>query len=146
MARSAFDASDFVSILGQHFVKHERQTLLNIPGSSVSYDRVTLGRLGCPHPAAALRLNRVFQELRIRTLEGLAREIHTIGNFKGLGVTAYFVVLAILREHGYDAEKLHGEDVTVSTLKSRANKASRKRATKRPRRAGPPSEAADAGA
>lgn len=143
MARStSVDPSEYTTILGSTFVKREHTPLLQI--GSLAWDRWALGRLGCAHPVAALRLNRVVQELRIRTIEGLAREIHTIGNYKGLGVTAYWTVLAILREQGFDPDAVHGESVTFSTLKTRAIKATRRRATKRPRRAGPPSESAEA--
>jgi hypothetical protein len=143
MARSDLtDPADFVSILGQTFVKREHTPLLKI--GALTWDRWALGRLGCPHPVAALRLNRVVQELGIRTIPGLARAIHEVGNFKGCGTTVYYTVLAILREHGIDAEAAHGEPVTFSTLKTRATKAARKRPAKRPRQAGPPSEAAGA--
>jgi hypothetical protein len=138
------DPSDYVSIFGTTFVKREHQAVVQI--GAQTWDRRELGLYGCAHPTAALKLNRVIQELRIRTLDGLAREIHTVGNYKGCGVTVYFTALAILRAEGYDPEDLHGDKVTFSTLKTRATKASRKRANKKPRRASPPSEAADAGA
>ena len=137
------DPNDFIAILGASLGKKDHLPLVQI--GNITYDRRTLGLIGVSHPVAALRLNRVLQELRIRTLDGLYKPIHEIGNYKGCGVTVYYTVLAILREQGYDPEKAHGEDVTVSTLKTRAMKAAKKRPTKRPRRAGPPSETADAG-
>jgi hypothetical protein len=137
---ASIDPATYVSILGATFVKRSHLPLLQI--GSLTWDRWALGRLGVPHPMAAAKLNQVIQELRIRSIEGLANALHEIGNYKGCGVTVYFACLAILREQGYDPEKLHGEDVTYSTLKTRATKAAKKRPAKRPRRAGPPSEAA----
>lgn len=144
MARRMFNDPDSLQhILGSNYVKREHQPLIAI-GTDFSLDRIALGRLGVNHPAAALRLNRVIQELRIRTMDGFARAIHEIGNFKGLGLCSYHTALTILASAGYDPDNLHGEKVTYTTLKTRAMKASRKRPAKRPRRAGPPSEAAGA--
>lgn len=135
------DPAKHAHILGINYAKREHAPILKI--GNLEWDRWALGRLGCPHPTAAARLNRVVQELRIRTLAGLADQIHEVGNFKGLGLAAYHTLLAILGEYGYDIDDVHGEAVTFSTLKSRAMLATRKRRTKKPRRAGPPSEAAE---
>jgi hypothetical protein len=139
MARAfVADPTHLTAILGTTFAKHEHIPILTI--GEWHYDRWALGRLGCPHAMAASRLHRVCQELRIRTLEGLAREIHTIGAYKGLGVTAYYIALAILAEHGFDPVEVHNDPVTFATLKTRATK-TQKRSTRKPRRAGPPSDA-----
>lgn len=140
------DPGDYVAIVGQSFLKHERAPLLQI--GTRTWSRWSLGRLGCPHPMAAAALNRVMRELRITSLHGLAAKIHDVGNYKGLGVTAYWVVLAILREAGFNVEEVHGESVGYETLKQRARKVAQKDALARiprhrRRRAGPPSDAAE---
>lgn len=134
------DPGDYQEIVGATFVKHERLPILSI-GQHV-WTRWTLGRLGVPHPVAAAALNRVVQELGITTIAGLARHAHVIGQYKGLGVTAYWTMLAILRSHGYDVKEVHGEDVTYTTIKARARKAQKAQRKRKPRRAGPPSESA----
>src|SRR5262245_37653896 len=85
--------ADYVGIVGQSFVRYEQRPLLVI--GKHSWDRWSLGRLGCPHPKAAAALNRVQQHLDIRAMADLASRAHDIGNFKGMGVTAYWTVLAI---------------------------------------------------
>ena len=140
---TAINPTDLIPILGTNWVKRERLPLLQI--GNQTFDRLELAAFGCTHPTAALKLNRIIQELRIRSLDSLAKQIHEVGNFRGVGATTYFVILALLRAYGYAIEKVHGDTVTFFTLKSRAMKAARKRPAKRPRRAGPPSEAADAG-
>lgn len=141
MARfTKIDPQEFIAIVGSTFVKAERAPLLVI--GALAWNRWSLGRLGCPHPSAAAAVNRVVQELRIRSIADLAKHVHEIGRYKGLGVTAFFVVLAILREHGYDVKEVYGEDVTYATLKQRARKAQKDQRRRKPRRAGPPSDAA----
>ena len=122
---TAVNPGDYIAIVGQSFVKHERAPLLVI--GKHQWDRWTLGRLGCPHPKAAAALNRVVQSLRITTLAALAEHAREIGGFKGMGVTAYWTVLAILREHGYDVVDVHHDDHTFSTLKRRAVQRHRQR-------------------
>lgn len=141
--RSTVNPGDFVGIVGQTFVKREYAPLLTI--GKHSWTRYSLGRLGVPHPMAASHLNRVIQELRITTLGGLAEHARELGAFKGLGVTAYWCVLAILREAGYNVEEVHGEDVTYDTLKQRLKREQQRRQPRlrKARRAGPPSESAD---
>jgi hypothetical protein len=90
---------------------------------------------------AAAALNRVVQQLDIRTLADLAANVHRIGNYKGLGVTAYWTVLAILREAGYDVAQVHEEPVTYLTMKARARRVQQRHKPPKKRRAGPPSEA-----
>lgn len=133
---------DYADILGSTFVRHERAAILQI--GRRTWDRWTLGRLGCPHPKAAAALNRVLREMRIVSLAGLAKHAQEIGNYKGLGVTAYFLVLAILKDGGYEVRDVHPEHVTYFTVKARAQKAAAKSRPRKPRRAGPPSESASA--
>jgi len=110
-----------VGILGQTFVKHERQALLVI--GHMQWDRWALGRLGCPHPMAASKLNRVVQQLGIRNLSDLAARAHEIGTYKGIGVTTYWLILAILEHEGYEVQKVHGEDEgSYHAMKARAIK------------------------
>jgi hypothetical protein len=135
------DPQSYIKIVGSTFVKKEHVPVLQI--GSMTWDRWQLGKLGIPHPAAAAKLNRVIQELRIRSLDALAKEAQTIGNYKGLGVTCYYTILAILEQAGYDPEKVHGESTTYLSVKSRALKNARANRKRKPRRAGPPSEAAE---
>lgn len=136
-----FAPKDFAGIVGATFAKHEHMPILQI--GSRGYNRWDLGRLGCPHPTAAANVNRVLQQLRIHSLKSLAANVQTLGNFKGLGVTAYWLVLAILGDAGYSIEEVHGESVTYSTLKSRALRTLAKQPKARKRRAGPPSDSSD---
>jgi hypothetical protein len=143
--KGAHNPLDYVGILGKTFVTNEHGTLLEI--GPQKYTRWTLGRLGCPHPMAAIKLNRVCRELGVRTLAQLAKAAPQIGKYKGLGVTVYWIVLAILDEAGYDPVTVHGDEVTYSTMKSRAMKAEKgKQPRLRKRHAGPPSESAEANA
>jgi hypothetical protein len=121
--------ADFVSIIGQTFVKSERRPLLTI--GNRHWDRWSLGRLGVAHPVAAANVNRVVHTLGITTVAQLATRLQEVGTYIGMGVTAYFVCLAILREAGYQPEAAHGLDVTYNTMKIRAMKQAEK---DRPRR------------
>jgi FXSXX-COOH protein len=136
---SPVDPADYVSIVGTTFAKHEHAPVLAF--GRHAWTRLDLGRLGVPHTVAAAQLNRVCAELRITTIAGLAEHAAEVGRYKGCGVTTYWLVLAILRSHGYDVKAVHGEEVTYVTLKQRARKAIKERKRK-PRRAGPPSESA----
>jgi hypothetical protein len=114
------DPGDYVRIVGQSFLRHERQPILAI--GNRSWNRWTLGRLGCPHPKAAAALNRMVQQLDIGSLSELATRAAEIGTYKGLGVTAYWTLLAILREAGYDVEAVHHSEVSYATVKARARR------------------------
>lgn len=143
--KGAHNPVDYVGILGKTFVTNEHGTLLEI--GSLRYNRWSLGRLGCPHPSAAIKLNRVCRDLGVKTIAQLAKAAPQIGRYKGLGVTCYWVVLAILDEAGYDPVDVHGgeESPTYATMKRKAlmvDKAKNPRLRKR--RAGPPSESAEA--
>lgn len=118
--RSIVNPAHYVAIVGQTFVKRERQPILQIGGQT--WDRWSLGRLGCPHPKAAAELNRVIAQLQITSLGQLADRAHEIGAYKGIGVTAYYTILAILREAGYDGISVHGSDITFATEKRQSRK------------------------
>lgn len=116
--RTFVDPNGYVQIVGRAFARQEHAPLLII-GDRV-WNRWSLGRLGCPHPVAAANLNRVIQQMKIQTLADLAARAHEIGTFKGLGVTAYWTVLAILRDAGFNVKTVHGTDVSYATVKQRA--------------------------
>lgn len=140
--KGAHNPVDYVGILGKTFVTNEHGTLLEI--GALRYNRWSLGRLGCPHPSAAIKLNRVCKDLGVKTLAQLAKAAPQIGRYKGLGVTCYWVVLAILDEAGYDPETVHGDEVTYATMKRKALRADQQRNPRlRKRRAGPPSESVE---
>jgi hypothetical protein len=116
------DPADYASIVGQTFVKHEHAPVLTI--GSLTWNRYTLGRLGCPHPVAAARLNKVVQQLEITSLSDLATRAQEIGAYEGCGVTVYWTVIAMLRNAGYKVEEVHGTDVTFQTMQKRERKLS----------------------
>ena len=126
------DPGDYTGIVGQTFAKHERQPLLVI--GKHQWNRWTLGRLGCPHPVAAATVNRIIQQLNISTVGELADRAQEIGTFKGCGVTAYWTVLAILRDAGYDVHKVHHETVTYHTVKQRAVREAQREEPRRTRK------------
>jgi hypothetical protein len=129
------DSADYARIVGQTFVKHEHAPVLTI--GSLTWNRFSLGRLGCPHPVAAARLNKAVQQLSITSLSDLATHAQEIGTYAGCGVTTYWTVIAILRNAGYKIEEVHGQDVTFHTMQRRERKRSagqkstRKRSTKK---------------
>jgi len=131
--RSYVDPNQFERILGKGFGSNDHQPVLVI--GKHQWNRWTLGRLGCPHPVAAANLNRVVKQLGIESLNDLATRAHEIGVFKGLGRMAYFTILAILHEHGWDVDDVHGADeVTYGTLKQRALKEEQTDSRKRRKR------------
>jgi len=121
--RVFINPTDYAHIVGQTFAKREHQPVLTI--GSHHWDRWMLGRLGCPHPVAASNLNRIIQQLEITSLAELATRIHEVGTFKGMGHTAYWTCLSILREGGWEPNAVHDSPVTFSALKARALKAER---------------------
>jgi len=130
----------WTDILGVTFAKREHIMILNI--GTLHWDRWHLGRLGCPHPVAAQTLNRVCAEMRITSLASLKDHIREIGNYKGIGTTAYALALAILGEHGYNLTKVHNEERSYITIKNRARRVAQlpRQRKRKPRRAGPPSD------
>jgi hypothetical protein len=127
-----FRPDDYAKIMGATFIKHEHQPLLTI--GSLHFDRWHLGSIGCPHPVAAIRLNRVIQTLKITSLSELAARIDEVRVYGGLGITAYAVVLTILQEAGYEPLLVHSSDVTYGALKTRALKLAEKDSPRRRRR------------
>ena len=140
-SRPPVDPNDFTGIIGSSFAKREHSPILMI--GKRGYNRWQLGRLGCPHPMAAAHVNRVLQQLRISSLQSLADHAQELGNYKGLGVTAYWLVLAILSDAGFNIEEVHGDTVTYDTVKRRALRTLAKQPKPRKRRAGPPSQSSD---
>jgi hypothetical protein len=126
------DPDEHIRVIGKTFARHERLPLLVI-GNRV-WNRWDLGRMGCPHPVAAATLNRVIDQLKIRTLEELADRAQEIGTYKGCGITAYWTVLAILRSAGYKVNDIHHVDVTYDTVKKRAIREQQKDSPTRKRR------------
>jgi hypothetical protein len=112
------DPEDVVQIVGQTFVRHEYQPVLAI--GKLTWSRLDLARANCPHPKAGAALTRICQQLGITTLQQLADRAPELGTYKGLGVTAYYTVLGILKQAGFPAAQVHGQDVSFSTLKQRA--------------------------
>jgi hypothetical protein len=126
------DPAAHIQILGKGFATRDHAPVLVI--GKYSWNRWSLGRLGCPHPVAAANLNRVVQQLGITTLNNLADRAHEIGTFTGLGVTAYWTVLAILESAGYDVQRVHAADVTYHTMKAQdVRRQAAARTTKRKR-------------
>jgi hypothetical protein len=131
------DPADYLGIVGRTFANAEHQPVLAIG----QYVRT---RADCPHSKAAAALNRFCLEHRITTIRSLARQVHLITGYRGMGLTCYWFALSILKEHGYDLQTVHGAPTTYLTLKRKALKALKKsrRDVRRPRRAGPPSDSA----
>lgn len=142
MRVTPIDPNDYVAVVGRTFAVREHVPILVL--GRHSWNRLQLARLGVPHIVAAANLHRVCRELRITTIAGLAAHAQEIGRYKGCGVTCYWLVLAILRAHGYSVTEVHGEPVTYTTIKQRARKAQNNQRRRAPRRAGPPSESAAA--
>jgi hypothetical protein len=115
---STIDPQEVVRIVGQTFVKHEYQPVLAI--GKLTWSRLDLAQVNCPHPKAAAAITRICQQLGITTLQQLADRAPEIGTYKGLGVTAYYTVLGILKKAGFPTAQVHGEDVSFLTLKHRA--------------------------
>jgi len=116
--------SDYRQIFGLTFCRYEHRALIVVGKGKDAreFSRWELGLLGVPHAQAATSLNRVIQHLRIRSMDDLASQAHTLGNWKGLGVTAYAVLLAILKSAGYDVQQVHETDVSYQAMKRRAMK------------------------
>jgi hypothetical protein len=85
-----------------------------------SWSKWDLGRIGCPHPAAATRVARMIAQLRIRTAKDFFARAHEFGGFKSMGVTCYWTVLALARDLGADIEVIHGDHRTFATIHRKA--------------------------
>ena len=133
---NGLDVAAYQPILGSTFVKASQRPILVI--GDRSWSRYDLARLGAPHPAAAATLHRLVQQLGIAKLADLPSYLAEIGLYKGVGITAYWVALALLRSAGHDPAKLHaaatGADTTFSTWQHHTRVRETTRDTKRSRR------------
>jgi hypothetical protein len=105
---SAIDPRSYQQIVGATFANHDHRPLIVI--GDRQWNRWELGRLGCPHPAAAVRVNRVIKTLQIKTTKEFIALAPTFGEYKDLGVTSYWVVLALVHDLGERIEDFHGKD------------------------------------
>lgn len=94
-------------IVGATFAKAEKRPIVVL--GKRQWNKWELGRLGCPHPSAAAKVNAMIQALGIKTPAEFVNRAQEFGGFKGLGVTAYWVALAIAQECGGDIDEVHGE-------------------------------------
>jgi hypothetical protein len=114
------DPASYQKIVGATFAKAEHKALIVI--GKRSWSKLDLGRILCPHPMAARRVQMAIQQLEIKTPAQFIDRAHEFGRLKSLGVTAYWTVLAICRDLGADIEEVHGEDVSFNSIHSRALK------------------------
>jgi len=136
-----FDPKAYTSILGSTFANKDHEALVVI--GDRSWTRWQLGRIGCPHPSAAVRINRVIKTLRIKNTEEFIERASEFGRFTDIGVTCYATVLALVADCGADVEKVHGEDRSFNAIHSSALKALRP--TKADKKTRGPSENATPG-
>ena len=129
----SIDPSAYQKIVGATFVKTEHRAIVSI--GKRSWSKWDLGRIGCPHPSAAVRVQQVIQQLDIRTEKQFLDHAHEFGRYRNLGVTSYWTVLALARDLGADIEAVHGEEVSFHAIHRRALKtgAANGRARKRRR-------------
>ena len=115
------DPQAYTQILGSTFSKAEHRSLITI--GNRSWSKWELGRLGCPHPAAATRVARMIVQLDITTTKEFLARAHEFGGFKGMGVTTYWTVLALAKDLGAEIEAVHGDNRSFHTIHSKALKA-----------------------
>jgi hypothetical protein len=120
-AQTTVDPLAYQSILGSTFAKHDHQPLITI--GPRSWTRWQLGRLGAPHPSAANKVQRVIQTLRIKTVEDFVARASEFGHFQTIGVTCYWVVLALVADCGGDIVEAHGAEKSFGAVHSAALKA-----------------------
>lgn len=118
---TTLDPLAYSGILGSTFANHDHQPLITI--GSRSWTRWQLGRLGCPHPAAATRIQRVLETLQIKTPAEFVKRASEFGRFEKVGVTCYWVVLALVADCGGDIETAHGEEKSFGAVHSAALRA-----------------------
>lgn len=123
------DPQAYTQILGATFSKLEHRPLITI--GNRSWSKWELGRIGCPHPAAATRVARMIQQLEIKTVKEFLDRAHEFGGFKTMGVTCYWTVLALAKDCGAEIEAVHGSDSSFQSIHSKALKAEQ---TPKPRR------------
>ena len=107
-ATRAIDPRAYQQIVGATFANYDHRPLIVI--GNRQWNRWHLGRLGCPHAAAAARVNRIIKTLDIKTTKEFIALAPTFREYKDVGVTSYWVVLALLHDLGEDIEEAHGED------------------------------------
>lgn len=126
------DAEAYTQIVGSTFAKAEHRAVITI--GNRSWSKWELGRIGCPHPAAATRVARMIQQLEIRTAKEFLDRAHEFGSFKSMGVTCYWTVLALARDLGADIETVHGSDKSFLSIHRHVLKQSDDRKSRRRRR------------
>jgi len=114
------DPQAYQKILGSTFGKAEHRALITI--GNRSWSKWDLGRLGCPHPAAATKVARMIAQLEIKTAKEFLDRAHEFGGFKTMGVTCYWTVLSLARDLGAVIETVHGDDRSFHAIHRRALK------------------------
>ena len=114
------DPATYQKIVGATFAKAEHRPLIVI--GKRSWSKLDLGRILCPHPMAARRVQQAIQQLDIKTPAQFIDRAHEFGRLKSLGITAYWCVLALCRDLGADIEEVHGEDRSFNTIHTKALK------------------------
>lgn len=115
------DPRQYQGILGSTFATQSHRPLITI--GPRSWNKWQLGRLGCPHPSAAVRIQRVLETLRITTTKEFIARASEFGRFENIGVTCYWVVLALVADCGGDIEEAHGEEKSFNAIHHAALKA-----------------------
>lgn len=128
----AIDPTAYQKIVGSTFTKTEHRPIVTI--GNKSWSKWDLGRIGCPHPSAAVRVQQVIQQLEIRTTKQFLEQAHEFGRYRNLGVTSYWTVLALARDLGADIETVHGQDVSFFSVHRKAMKAEGSNGRRRTRR------------
>jgi hypothetical protein len=118
--RNPLDPAGYRHILGATFSQAEHRAVITI--GNRSWSKWQLGRIGCPHPAAATRVARMMQQLGITTVQQFLERAHEFGSFKTMGVTCYWTVLALARDLGGTIEQVHGDARSFHAIHTRALK------------------------
>jgi hypothetical protein len=126
------DPTSYQKIVGATFCKSEHRALIVI--GKKSWSKLDLGRIYCPHPMAARRVQMAIQQLGITTPAQFIARAHEFGRLKHLGVTAYWTVLALCRDLGADIETVHGEQRSFHSIHTKALKRDAAPTTTRRRR------------
>ena len=119
--RGPIDPTAYQRIVGSTFAKAEHRPLITI--GTRAWSKYDLGRLGCPHPAAAVRVARMIAQLRITSTNEFLERAHEFGGFKSMGVVSYWTVLALARDLGADIEAVHGDTRSFHAIHTKALKA-----------------------
>jgi len=136
---TALDPRAFTNIVGSTFANADHRPLIRL--GSRAWNKWDLGRLGCPHPVAAVKVARVLHTLGITTPAAFLAAAPTFGAFRDIGVTSYWVVLALVHDLGADPAQVHGAErpsfhaIHRHALKQEQTAAHDQRRTTRARRA-----------